>query len=471
MRRTFATAADLRQRRAYGQKLRDRLSRKGQGAWRPPGQRADPMAILREADADRIPELVQLKMFRMAASPFGFFRGAAPVMAADLARFPTTGLRTQICGDAHVKNLGAYAAPDGHLVFDLNDFDETMVGPWEWDLKRLATSLVLAGREAHATRGASRDAVLALVRSYCETLDRLAGLRVLDLLRVEIRRHLESGLVHEVLLRAERTTPEHTLEKLTVRGRGGARRFHDRRPLLEHVPTHVSKAVITSLAGYRETLGPDRQIAFDAYRPVDVAFKVVGTGSVGTRDFVVLLLGREPQDALFLQVKEAVVSCYARYLPSAPAYAHQGRRVAEGQHRMQTATDPLLGWTRIAGRDYLVRQLADHKAALDPAQLVADALASYALVSGEILAKAHARTGDANAIAGYCGRGYKLGQAMAEFAAAYADQTEQDHARLVQAIKAGDIEAASEFKLRRDWHGMSPRTILPGNHLSPRDTT
>ena len=187
MARSWATAADPAQRRAYGQGLRDRVSRGDQGEWQPPRQRADPIAILRQADAERIPELVQLKMFRMAASPFGFFRGAAPVMAADLARFPTTGLRTQICGDAHVKNLGAYAAPDGHVVFDLNDFDETIVGPWEWDLKRLATSLVQAGREARTNRRTSRDAVLALVRSYCETLERLAGLHVLDLLRVRGR--------------------------------------------------------------------------------------------------------------------------------------------------------------------------------------------------------------------------------------------------------------------------------------------
>jgi uncharacterized protein (DUF2252 family) len=469
---TRATAADpAAQRRAYGHGLRDRVSRGDQGEWKPPLHRADPVAILREANAERIQELIPLKMFRMAASPFGFFRGAAPVMAADLARFPTTGLRTQICGDAHVKNLGAYAAPDGHLVFDLNDFDETIVGPWEWDLKRLATSLVLAGREARANRKSSKDAVLALVRSYRATLDRLAGLFVLDLLRVEVRRYLESGLVHEVLLRAERVTPQHALEKLTVRGRGGTRRFHDRRPLLEHVPNDVSRAVIASLAVYRETLGPDRQIALDAYRPVDVAFKVVGTGSVGTRDFVVLLVGRGPQDPLFLQVKEAVASCYARYIPEAPSYANQGRRVAEGQHRMQTATDPLLGWTRIADRDYLVRQLADHKAGLDPAELVDDALTSYALVSGEILAKAHARTGDASAIAGYCGRGDKLGQAIAKFATAYADQTEQDHARLVQAIKAGDIKAGSEFKLRRDWHGMNPTMICGRPSILPHETT
>jgi len=190
---------------------------------------------------------------------------------------------------------------------------------------------------------------------------------------------------------------------------------------------------------------------------VDVAFKVVGTGSVGTRDFVVLFLGRGPEDPLLLQVKEALQSCYARFLPDAPSYAHQGRRVAEGQHRMQSATDPLLGWTSIDGRDFIVRQLADHKAGLDPTELRDDALVSYALVSGEILAKAHARTGDAAAIAGYCGRSDRLDRAVARFATAYADQTERDHVRLLEAIRGGEIEAASEFRLRREWHRMPHR--------------
>jgi uncharacterized protein (DUF2252 family) len=446
------SAAEPEARRRYGRSLRRHLSRGRQAEWHAPEERADPVAILREVNADRLPKLVSLKLFRMAASPFGFFRGGAPVMAADLARLPVTGIRTQICGDAHIRNLGAYAAPDGHIVFDLNDFDETMIGPWEWDLKRLATSLVLAGREAGSGQKGCKDAVLLLVRSYRETLKQLAHLFLLDLLKVEVQRHLGSALFHEVLQKAERVTPDHALMKLTVRTRNGQPRFHDRPPLLHHVPTHVARGVIASLTSYRDTLSPDRQIVFDAYRPVDVAFKVVGTGSVGTRDFVILLLGRGPQDPLFLQVKEAVASCYARYLPDVPAYPHQGRRVAEGQHRMQTATDPLLGWTSIDGRDYLVRQLADHKAALDPAELVDGALASYATVSGEILAKAHARTGDAGALAGYCGRGDRLDRAIAKFADAYADQTEQDHARLVRAIKAGEIQAASELRLRRDWH-------------------
>jgi uncharacterized protein (DUF2252 family) len=446
-RRAAGTGAD--ERRALGRALRRPVPRGQQGEWQPNPGRPDPIAILRESNAGRIPELAALKAFRMAASPFGFFRGAAPVMAADLATLPRTGLVTQICGDAHVQNLGAYAAPDGHLVFDLNDFDETIEGPWEWDLKRLATSLVLAGREAGARRASRRQAVLSLVRSYRETLDRLAGLVVLDLLRLEIRRYPGTDVVHQVLQKAERVTNEHALQKLTVRARGGGRRFHDRPPLLYHVPARVARAVLDSLREYRETLGPDRQLAFDTYRPVDVAFKVVGTGSVGTRDFVVLLFGRGVEDPLLLQVKQALPSCYARFLPDAPTHAHQGRRVAEGQHRMQSATDPLLGWTSIGAHDYIVRQLADHKAGLPTGVLQDKALVTFARLSGEILAKSHARTGDAAAIAGYCGRINRLDRAILRFAIAYADQTEQDHARLLEAIRKREVVAASEVKLRR----------------------
>jgi uncharacterized protein (DUF2252 family) len=439
-------------RRACGRTRRRQVSRGAQGEWSAGAGRPDPVAVLQAADAARIPQLVALKVFRMAASPFGFFRGAAPVMAADLAALRITGLRNQICGDAHVRNLGAYAAPDGHLVFDLNDFDETIVGPWEWDLKRLATSLVLAGREAGSRPRSIERATRSLVRSYRETLDRLSRLVMLDLLKIEIRRHLQSEVLHPVLLKAERVTAESAVEKLTVRRKGGARRFHDRPPILHHVPARIAKAVLAALREYRDTLGPDRQIAFDAYRPVDVAFKVVGTGSVGTRDYVVLLLGRGPADPLLLQVKEALPSCYARWLPDVPPCAHQGRRVAEGQHRMQSATDPLLGWTSIDGRDFIVRQLADHKAGLDPGDLRDEALVTYAVVSGEILAKAHARTGAAAAVAGYCGRSDRLDRAIAQFARAYADQTERDHARLLEAIKDREIQAASELRLHREWH-------------------
>ncbi len=453
--------AVLQERRAAGHSRRRHLPRREQSRVRAATERPDPVAVLRRANVSRIPELVALKTYRMAASPFAFFRGAAALMADDLAALPVSGLGCQMCGDAHVKNLGAYAAPDGHLVFDLNDFDETLPGPWEWDLKRLAVSLVLAGREAGARSSSVRDGVLRLVRAYRQTLDRLSGLAMLDLVKVEIRHRLDTGVLHEVLARAERVTSAYALDKLTVRRAGGARRFHDRPPLLHHVPARVARAVVASLRCYRDTLGPDRQLAFDAYRPVDVAFKVVGTGSVGTRDYVVLLLGRGPDDPLLLQVKEALPSCYARFLPAAATVEHQGRRVAEGQHRMQSATDPLLGWTRVEGRDFIVRQLADHKAALEPTELGDAALPSYARVCGEILAKGHARTGDAAAIAGYCGRGDALDRAIAKFAFAYADLTERDHARFVAAIRAGQLSAESELRLRRISR-QSPASSKPG---------
>jgi uncharacterized protein (DUF2252 family) len=447
-------------RRLFGRSLRRRLSRDEHGGWREEWRRLDPLATLKASNAERLPELVPLKLARMAASPFGFFRGAAPIMAGDLARRPVTGLLTQISGDAHIKNLGAYAAPDGHLVFDLNDFDETIVGPWEWDLKRLAASFVLAAREAGSGKALAREAVLHLVRSYREGLQRLEALCTLDLIRVEVRRHLDTELMRDVLGKAERVTPVHSLQKLTVPRRGGRREFHDRPPVLYHVAEREARSVLRSLSSYRDTLSADRQLALDAYRPLDVAFKVVGTGSVGTRDYAVLLLGRGPEDPLLLQVKQAVPSCYQSYLPAAPRYEHQGRRVAEGQHRMQSATDPLLGWTTVDGRDFIVRQLADHKAGLEPEDLVGEALVSYALVAGELLAKAHARAGDAAAIGGYCGRSERLDRAILGFAIAYADQTERDHARLVQAIKTGEVRAASEFSLRRDWRRRArPRRV------------
>jgi uncharacterized protein (DUF2252 family) len=377
----------------------------------------------------------------MAASPFGFFRGAASVMAYDLAPWPTTGLLVQLCGDAHVRNLGAFAAPDGHLVFDLNDFDETIRGPWEWDLKRLATSLVLAGREAGARDRDCEDAVLALVSSYREAMQRFSEMTALELVKYEVRRHSQVALVRAVLAKAERTTPSRTLDKLTAPAKNSWRRFAHKPPLLTPIPDKLARQVLESLAPYRETLGPDHQQVLDAYWPYDVAFKVVGTGSVGVRDYVIISYGNHPKDPLFLQVKEEGPSCYSPYLPALPPFPHQGRRVAEGQHRMQTASDPFLGWTSIEDRHYLVRQLCDHKASIDPMELKGEALTEYGLVSGEILAKGHARTGNSTAIASYCGKSDKLDNAVAEFAATYAEQTTRDHAALAKAIKAGKVKA------------------------------
>jgi len=434
--------APLNARRARGRRCRTVVTRMAQAAWDRPGSRPDPVTTLIGATAGRQANLLPIKWARMSASPFGFFRGAAPVMATDLARIPTTGLRVQICGDAHVLNLGAYAAPDGHLVFDLNDFDETTTGPWEWDVKRLACSLVLAGREAGDRDANCVRAVRAFVRSYRESLTRFSEMKVLDLVKWEVRRHTRSGPVRAVLQKAERATPQAILKKLTVASRGRGPRFHDRPPLLFHVSQKDANRVLASLTSYRETLGAAHQQVLDAYQPVDVAFKVVGTGSVGIRDYIILLLGNRPDDPLFLQVKEERPSCYAAHIRDAPPDSHHGRRVAEGQHRLQTVTDPLVGWTTLDGANFLVRQLADHKAAVDLAELRGAALEEYGVVCGEILAKGHARTGDAGALSGYCGNSPKLDKAIAKFAVAYSDQTESDHASLCQAVKAGRLRVA-----------------------------
>ena len=445
---TAAAAAPVpmpSEHRARGLACRKIIRRRHQGAWEPVADRPDPVQTLLTANVGRLTEVLPIKWARMAASPFGFFRGAAPLMAMDLAGRPVTGLTVQLCGDAHVRNLGAYAAPDGHLVLDLNDFDETLAdAPWEWDVKRLATSLILANREAGGADAEGMAAVREFARHYRHALAGFAAMQVLELIRYEVHRYSKDGCVRKVLQKADRATPAKNLAKLTVLGPAGEPRFHDEPPLLIHVDDARAHSVIAALGPYREILGLDRQHALDAYRPVDVTFKVVGTGSVGTRDYVVLLLGNGPEDALFLQVKEELPSAWAPAWPGATATTrHQGKRVAEGQHRCQTTTDPFVGWTTLDGRDYLVRQLADHKASLDPKELTGDVLIEYARVCGEILAKAHARTGNAAALAGYCGKTDRLDDAVADFALAYAAQTMRDHAALLAAIQSGQLTAAA----------------------------
>jgi len=441
MKRSIDRSAPVAERRAFGKSRRRVVPRSDQAIWRPGPARTDPVALLESSTRGRIEELLPIKWGRMAATPFAFFRGAVPVMAADLASQPTTRLHVQMCGDAHVRNLGAFAAPDGHLVFDINDFDESMPGPWEWDLKRLATSLVLAGREAGQRPRIAESAVKALVRSYRESLACFSTMPPVEVMRHEIRRYQRATPAQSVLQKAERTSPLHALLKLTVSAPRGLRRFRHRPPLLTPVSRSAARRVLASLASYRSSISHDRQFFFDAYRPVDVAFKVVGTGSVGVRDYVVLCLGEGWTDPLFLQVKEEPPSSYAPLLPKLPPPRHEGRRVAVAQHRMQTISDPFLGWTSIEGRDFLVRQLADHKASVEPPEMRGGALPAYAEVSGELLAKAHARTGDAAALSGYCGRNDRLDEVIAQFAVAYADQTEADHAVFLKAIRAGRLRA------------------------------
>jgi uncharacterized protein (DUF2252 family) len=431
----------LNERRARGRKLRRKIGRGRNADWSLKKAKRDPVAIILAANSNRLQHLVPIKMGRMAGGPFAFFRGAAPLMAADLATLPVTGLRVQICGDAHVRNLGAYAAPEGHLLFDINDFDETIPGPWEWDLKRLATSLVLAGCEAGESNTGCRDSVEAMVRSYRISMNRFAAMTVCELARVEILRGAKGTAVHAVLQKASRVTPRQTLKKLAVARPRNGHRFHDRPPVLRHVDMRTRSEVVESLGRYRKTVSVSHQWILQAYEPVDVAFKIVGTGSVGTRDYVVLLFGNGIQDPLILQIKEELPSCYTPYLSHLPPVQHEGQRVAEGQQRMQTVADPFLGYTTIDGRHFLVRQLCDHKASIDLTNLKGTALREYAVVCGELLAKGHARNGDAGAIAGYCGNSTKLDTALAKFAKAYADQTERDFDQFKKAIAKGRVRA------------------------------
>jgi uncharacterized protein (DUF2252 family) len=434
--------APLTDREVYGRSRRRLLTRIAQGRWKAPANRPDPIETLNQSHRGRVEELLPVKWGRMLASPFGFFRGAAPVMAWDLSTLPTTGIHVQMCGDAHVRNLGAFAAPDGHLVFDINDFDESMHGPFEWDIKRLATSFVLAGREAGESDRVCGDVVELLVRCYRESLEEFANMSAIHLFRYTIRRLPGNGPVQQVLQKAERATHAKTLQHITVSQRGGARRLARKPPLLYRIPASTTKQVLASLQSYRETVSEDRQLILDAYSPIDVAFKIVGTGSVGTRDYVVYCRGAAPGDALFLQVKEEPHSCYAPYLSEPDPSKHQGHRVARAQHRMQTVSDPFLGWTTVDGRDYLVRQLSDHKASVEPEELTGKALGEYATVCAELFAKAHARTGDPAVLIGYSGASStKLDKGIRRFAIAYADQTEADHALLKRAIRQGRVKA------------------------------
>ena len=396
----------------------------------------------------RIPSLVTLKYERMLASPFGFFRGAVPVMAADLAALPNTGIISQICGDAHVRNLGAYAAPDGRLIFDINDFDETCAAPFEWDLKRMATSLVLAGRENGQKPSACRDAVHILALHYRRLATALARMPVIELARYQVHRlraghpRIRCAAQGRARNSAQHARPLHGGDEDATKQDARGAVSKNEPPLLTPLPLAQARAVLASFARYRNSLLPERRHFLDQYVPVDVAFKVVGTGSVGLRDYLVYLEGNGENDPLFLQIKEEPGSAYAPYLTvhgaASHAATHQGQRVAEGQHAMQWQSDPFLGWTTIANRDYLVRQLNDHKASVDLEELRGGGLAEYAAVCGELLARGHARSGDVHLITGYLGAGSsqdKFDGALGEFAEAYADQTEADWRALVASRK------------------------------------
>jgi uncharacterized protein (DUF2252 family) len=365
-------------------------------------------------------------------------------MAADLALLPNAGIVCQLCGDAHVRNLGAFAAPDGRLVFDINDFDETIRGPFEWDLKRMAASLVLAGRGSGHKEASARQAVEKCIERYAVQMRAFAQMPSLEVGRFQVHRMGQVAPIHQALMKAERATAKHTLDQLTQpapikSGRGDRiteRRFNELKPTLTHVTGAQAAAVLASLTTYSQMLEPQRQHLLSLYRPVDVAFKIVGTGSVGLRDYCIYFEGNGPDDPLFLQIKEEPASSYAPYLPDAQPPHHNGQRTAEGQKSMQVQSDPFLGWTHFAGRDYLVRQLNDHKGSIELEDLSGGGLEAYAEVCGELLARGHARSGDPLVLAGYIGSGDGFAEALAKFGSLYADQTEKDWQELKRSGKA-----------------------------------
>jgi len=434
------------ERRKAGQACRDKVSRISQGRFDPKARKFDPIELLRAAHEGRVAELLPLKFARMAATPFTFYRGAAPLMAADLSELPRTGIDVQICGDAHVQNLGAYGGgADGHLIFDINDFDETIKAPWEWDVKRMAASLILAGREARNSERQCKDAVLHFSRTYRETMQELSELSVIELARYQVTRHLNVSPVVSVLRKAEHATPQSSLQKLSVEkdGKYAIKELVDPTygiPVQYRVPESTAKQVLAALPGYIQTLLPERHHFFRQYRPVDVGFRIVGTGSVGTRDYIVLLFSGAIEDPLFLQLKQELPSAYASYLPKSNPPKHHGQRVVDGVRRMLVQFDIFMGWATIAGRPYLVRQLRDHKGGIESSDLEGKGVRQYAEVCGELLAKGHARSGDPCMLAGYLGTADRFDKALVNFAVDYADQDTRDFEELLKAIRSGSVE-------------------------------
>ncbi|MFI8233444.1 DUF2252 domain-containing protein [Streptomyces sp. NPDC085900] len=435
-----------------GKALRDLVPRGTHAALDLDDARPDAVAAIEESHRGRIPELTPIRAGRMAATPFAFLRGSAGLMAYDLARTPMTRIRAQICGDAHAANFGLYGDARGGLVIDLNDFDETVSGPWEWDLKRLAASLVLAGREAGADEDCCRKAAYDATGAYRRTMRLLAKLPVLDAWNAiadeELVSHTDAhdllGTLERVSEKARANTSGRFAAKATEETAEGGRRFVDAAPVLRRVDDEEAAAVATALEQYVGTVSEDRLPLLARHAVHDVAFRIVGTGSVGTRSYVVLLLDHRGEP-LVLQVKEARPSALVPHLVTAgfevPAVEHEGRRVVLGQKRMQVVSDILLGWTSVDGRPFQVRQFRNRKGSVDPAALAADQIDDYGRMTGALLARAHSHSADPRLIAGYCGKNDELDEAMADFAVAYADRTEADHADLVAAVRAGRVAA------------------------------
>ncbi|WP_406420814.1 DUF2252 domain-containing protein [Streptomyces sp. NBC_00842] len=438
--------------RRTGKALRDRVPRTSHDALVLPAGRPDAVQAVEESNRGRVPGLAPIRVGRMAATPFAFLRGSAGLMAHDLMGTPVTGVGAQLCGDAHAANFGLYGDARGSLVIDLNDFDETVFGPWEWDLKRLATSLVLAGREVGADEDTCRRGAYDTVGAYRRTMRLLARLPALDAWNAiadeELVSHTDArdlvGMLERVSQKARKNTSARFAAKSTEEAEGSGRRFVDAPPVLRRVPDAEAAAVAAALGDYVGTISEDRVPLLARYAIHDVAFRVVGTGSVGTRSYVVLLLDHRGEP-LVLQVKEARPSALAPYLPAVgfevPEAAHEGHRVVLGQKRMQVVSDILLGWATVQGRPFQVRQFRNRKGSVDPAALAADQVDDYGRMTGALLARAHAHSADPRLIAGYCGKNDELDEAVASFAVTYADRTEADHAELVRAVGSGRIAA------------------------------
>lgn len=444
-------AQDRADRGAY---LATEVERGWNADWSAPSSRKDPVAILEAESAQRIQSLIPIRYGRMLVSPFTFFRGAAAIMAADLAPLPTSNLRVQSSGDAHLLNFGVFAAPDRRLVFDLNDFDQTLPAPFEWDVKRLAASCVIAARDVDAGEDVARSVAAAATEAYRLATWRYAGMRHLDVFydRIEISEDLPRlqpyadkdtlSRMRKDFAKAQTRTSVGSLERFAEQQPDGSFRLHEEPPLVERLTGHhVLDLVREDFDRYTRTLDPEKAAVIERYRFQDVARKVVGVGSVGIEAYIILLVGDRDDDPLFLQLKEVKESVFAPYAgPS--VYEHQGERVVRGQKVMQTTGDLFLGWLNHAGEgspDYYVRQLRDKKGSVKIERLNPSGLRLYAQECGAVLARAHARSGDAATIAGYLGKDREFDDAITEFAVRYADQNERDYQALLQAERDGRI--------------------------------
>lgn len=459
MRKPALGSAQLNTRRLQeGHALRKKVPRSSHAHWQPPASRPDPLAVLLASGRNRLPHLLALRYGRMSQSAFAYMRGAAAMMASDLAATPVSGIRVQACGDCHLGNFGAFASPERKILFDITDFDETLPGPWEFDLKRLATSFTLVARAKGCGHAEARDVTTASVRSYRRHMREFAELSPLDLWYFIIDSELLIRTAPNAATRRRRQrfekkarsrTADSLLGKLLVE-RNGEWRFNDQPPTIAHLRrgSRLERSFRTVLERYPRTMQQDRRVLLSRYRLVDLAFKVVGVGSVGTRCAVALYVSAGA-DPLVLQVKEACPSILARYTGRSKI-THQGERVVVGQRLMQCASDIFLGWASDdEGHDYYVRQLRDMKTSVPLEELEGQVLHNFAEMCGWALARAHAKTGDAARLSGYLGRNPRIDNAIAGFARAYADQCERDHALFLRAIRAGKIPVEREPAARR----------------------